>query len=287
MKSILGDLVITSEQAKKLELSKSNQLSPYLEACCLRVSANVSYQRAAEDIKYITGIEVSKSAQQRLVHRQDFNLPQTQSKVKELSADGGNIRIRTPIGQSCEWKGYKAVCLHNQDSVAASFQDNNLLQEWVRHQPTTKILTCLGDGHDGIWNLIKEFKPDPQRREVLDWFHLMENLYKVGGSMKRLKKAEAFLWKGQIDSASALFSDFHNKQAQNFCLYLQKHRHRIINYEYHQAEEICSIGSGAIESTIKQIDRRTKISGAQWKQENVPQVLAHRCAYLNGLILAS
>ncbi len=40
----------------------------------------------------------------------------------------------------------------------------------------------------------------------------------------------------------------------------------------------------AIESTIKQIDRRTKISGAQWKIENVPQVLAHRCAYLNGLI---
>lgn len=38
--------------------------------------------------------------------------------------------------------------------------------------------------------------------------------------------------------------------------------------------------------TIKQIDRRTKISGAQWKENNVPQVLAHRCAYLNGLIFA-
>lgn len=49
---------------------------------------------------------------------------------------------------------------------------------------------------------------------------------------------------------------------------------------------ICSIGSGAIESTVKQIDCRTKISGAQWKIENVPQVIAHRCAYLNGLIFA-
>jgi hypothetical protein len=45
-----------------------------------------------------------------------------------------------------------------------------------------------------------------------------------------------------------------------------------------------TLGSGAIESTIKQIDRRTKISGAQWKTENIPQVLAHGCAYLNGLI---
>jgi hypothetical protein len=238
-------------------------LSPYLEACCLRVSANVSYQRAAEDIRYITGIEVSKSAQQRLVHRQEFNLPQKQLKVKELSADGGNIRIRTPIGQACEWKGYKAVCLHNQEAVGASFQNNSLLQEWVRNQPTTEILTCLGDGHDGIWNLIQEFKPEPQRREVLDWFHLMENLYKVGGSIRRLKQAIALLWKGQVEETIALFDECQNKQAQNFCTYLHKHRHRIINYEYYQAEGICSIGSGAIESTIKQIDRRLKISGAQ------------------------
>ncbi|MBE9008556.1 ISKra4 family transposase, partial [Fortiea sp. LEGE XX443] len=37
---------------------------------------------------------------------------------------------------------------------------------------------------------------------------------------------------------------------------------------------------------VKQIDRRIKISGAQWKLDNVPPVLAHRCAYLNGLIFA-
>nr|MDG3495202.1 ISKra4 family transposase [Pseudanabaena catenata USMAC16] len=41
------------------------------------------------------------------------------------------------------------------------------------------------------------------------------------------------------------------------------------------------IGSGAVESTIKQIGRRIKISGAQWKRDNLPQVLKHRCAYLN------
>jgi hypothetical protein len=71
---------------------------------------------------------------------------------------------------------------------------------------------------------------------------------------------------------------------RTFAIITGAHRHRIINYEYFQAEQICSIGSGAVESTVKQIDRRTKISGAQWKRENVPQVLAHRCAYLNGLL---
>ena len=53
------------------------------------------------------------------------------------------------------------------------------------------------------------------------------------------------------------------------------------NYDYYQTEGICSIGSGAVESTIKQIDRRLKISGAQWNESNVSQVLKHRCAYLN------
>ena len=48
--------------------------------------------------------------------------------------------------------------------------------------------------------------------------------------------------------------------------------------------QISSIGSGAIESTIKQINRRVKISGAQWNKHNVPQVLKYCTAYLNGML---
>jgi len=101
--------------------------------------------------------------------------------------------------------------------------------------------------------------------------------------LKRLRQAETLLWQGQL-------------MRQRLCLLiapLNKLRilsttstncDRIVNYQYYQAEQICSIGSGAVESAVKQIDRRTKISGAQWNKENVPQVLAHRCAYLNGLL---
>lgn len=104
---------------------------------------------------------------------------------------------------------------------------------------------------------------------------------KLGGSLKRLRQAEAYLWRGQLDETLALFVDMNRKQAHNFCTYLEKHRHRIINDEYYQAEGICSIGFGAVESAIKQIDRRVQLSGAQWKAEHVSQVLAHRAAYLN------
>lgn len=169
-------------------------------------------------------------------------------------------------------------------ATGACFQDNQQLIDWVCQQPLSDPLTCLGDGHDGIWNLIKPMASDTQRREILDWYHLMENLEKVGGSMRRLNQARALLWKGDVDATLTLFEDCNHKQAENFCAYLRKHHHRIVNYAYYQSEQICSIGSGAVESAVKQIDRRTKISGAQWKQENVPQALAHRCAYLNDLL---
>ena len=61
LKSILGELPITSKQAQKLEVRSNTQLSPYLEICCLRVSANVSYEDAASDIEYFTGVQVSLS----------------------------------------------------------------------------------------------------------------------------------------------------------------------------------------------------------------------------------
>ncbi len=284
LKSILGELAITSKQAIELEVAPSTQLSPYLETCCLRVSANVSYEDAASDIKYFTGIEVSHSSQQRLVHRQNFELPTPEQTIEELSVDGGNIRVRTPEGQICAWLGYKAISLHELGMLGTSFQNNQILIDWVNDQPMASPLTCIGDGHDGIWNIINQLAPEAQRREILDWFHLIENLHKVGGSQKRLKQAQNLLWKGQVEATIALFTDCKGKQVQNFCRYLDKHRNRIINYEYYQAEEICSIGSGSVESAVKQVDRRTKISGAQWKRENVPQVLAHRCAYLNGLL---
>ncbi len=65
--------------------------------------------------------------------------------------------------------------------------------------------------------------------------------------------------------------------------YLRKHSLRIPEYSYfHQLG--LTIGSGAVESSIKQIGRRIKISGAQWNQKNVAQVLKHRCAYLNNML---
>ena len=141
--------------------------------------------------------------------------------------------------------------------------------------------------------MFQEIASTEQRLEILDWYHLKENLYKVGGSLKRLKAAETLLWQGQIQPAMpaagyayALFVDLTKKPAKNFINYLKKHSARIVNYQSFSQEGLCSIGSGAVESAVKQISKRLKISGAQWKLENVPQMLSLRCAYLNGRLTA-
>jgi hypothetical protein len=275
-------LALTHRQAEKLGVRAYSQISPHLENCCLRLSAVVSYEQASLDLAYLTGLQICAKSQQRLVHRQDFPAPSIEQPIAELAVDGGTVRLRTPLGESCEWRHYKAIT--TDQGVMADFQQNPVLIERVNRFPLACPLTCLGDGHDGIWNIIEQIGTATQRREILDWYHLKENLYKLSLAPKRLKQAETLLWRGDTGAVLNLFERSRQKQVKNFCDYVRKHQARIVNYDYYQAEGICSIGSGAVESSIKQINRRIQISGAQWHSENVPQVLAHRCAYLNGLI---
>lgn len=215
----------------------------------------------------------------------------------------------------CYWRDYKAVRLQGI-YYGAFFDDNQSLVDYVNSQKLVNPLVCLGDGHDGVWNLVQEFGNEQfERWEILDWYHLVENLYKVGGSLKRLKTAETLLWQGQVETTKTIFSNCQGKPVKNFISYLEKHYSRIINYSYYQAEQMCSIGSGAVESAnqllrrkrteyetalfntsyaprdgeftldkIKQIGVRIKISGAQWNVKSVNHILSVRCAYLNGLL---
>jgi hypothetical protein len=282
----VGKVIVTEKQAQILGLKPYSQLSPLFEKNCLLLSGNESFQDGEKDIETLTGMKVSHSTLQRLVQRQDYEEPQALQGVSEVSIDGGKVRLRSQIkGVESYWRDYKAARLQGI-YYGAFFQNNLSLTDWVNSQRLLYPLVCLGDGHDGVWNMFQEIASTEQRQEILDWYHLKENLYKVGGSLKRLKAAETLLWQGQIQPAIALFVDLTKKPAKNFINYLKKHSARIVNYQSFSQEGLCSIGSGAVESAVKQIGKRLKISGAQWKLENVPQMLSLRCAYLNGRLTA-
>ncbi|MEO0849683.1 MAG: hypothetical protein AAFY50_25240 [Cyanobacteria bacterium J06648_1] len=83
VKSIIGKLRLSEKQALILDLKAYQRLSPYLIECCLRASANVSYENAAQDIERYTGIIVSGKTQQRLVHRHHFHDSKCELNVDE------------------------------------------------------------------------------------------------------------------------------------------------------------------------------------------------------------
>lgn len=241
----------------------------------------LSYEKVETELEVQTGRRVSLKTQQRLVHRQNFGLLDSEEPVSEMSLDGGMIRLRTPKGEESRWREYKALNLGELEQGMAWFKNNDALIACANLLKLAPTVDCLGDGHDGVWSLYEQVGHPQQRREILDWFHLVENLHKVPGSIKRLLEAQSLLWQGKVDAAIALFTDCRSDEARCFRGYLQRHRERIPNYGYYQAEGI-PIGSGDVESLVKQISARVKLSGAAWKPEHVPQVLAHRCAFLNG-----
>ena len=103
----------------------------------------------------------------------DFEPVSVDCGVKEMSIDGGKVRLRTAKGAPSEWRDYKAVNLH-QCGVGAFFRANGSLVEWVNQQPLAAPLVCLGDGHPGIWKLFEQVNA-PAKLEILDWYHLVEN----------------------------------------------------------------------------------------------------------------
>lgn len=282
MQSCVGAVTITSKQAKLLEVKPRSRLSPQMERCSLLLSANESFANAETDMEVLTGMKLSHSTHHRRARDNSLGWGQAVETVNELSLDGGKVRLRTPEGEESHWRDYKAVALHGS-LCSARFQSNDDLAQWVSQQPLADEVSVVGDGHPGVWNLAADCVDDERRCEVLDWYHLMENLHQVGGSNQRLAEVREQLWHGEVSEAQEAFLDWEAKPAANFVSYLERHRQRLPNYAQRQADGQV-IGSGEVESTIKQLGSRIKISGAQWSLESVNPILRLRCAYLNRLL---
>lgn len=125
--------------SEQLQVNPYTQISGYLEKFCLLVSANNSYERTAEDVAVLTGMSVSRSTQQRLVHRHRFECEVVNGSVDTVSIEGGKVRLRTPLGQESLWNDYKAVTLRGL-SIQAYFRQNEDLVTWVHAQPLAPYL---------------------------------------------------------------------------------------------------------------------------------------------------
>lgn len=82
----------------------------------------------------------------------------------------GKVRLRGKPKEGCYWRDYKAVRLQ-EIYYGAFFDENQSLIDYVNSQSLVNPLFCLGDGHDGVWNLVQEFGCEQlDCVEILDWF---------------------------------------------------------------------------------------------------------------------
>ena len=161
----MGILKLKTEQTRRLGVASRTRLSQLLEKCCLRLSANESYQSAEAEIEALTGVKVSHSTQQRRVIQQEMPTPEAKQAVGEVSIDGGKGRLRGNLGEGGHWRDYKAVRIESI-YYGAFFQDNASLIDLVNAQPLRHPLVCLGDGHDGVWNIVSELATPDTRAEI-------------------------------------------------------------------------------------------------------------------------
>ena len=162
----------------------------------------------------------------------------------------------------------------------AWYKDPTALLAWVTTLPLVPVVYLLGDGHYGIWALFDQMEINVPSDEVLDWYHLKENLYKVEATEEMLETLSSQLWEGRVQPVLTELAQLDNDSARRFSTYLTGHAGRIPNYRYYQMEGL-PIGSGPVESWIKQLDARLQVTGAQWNEETLPQMLKLRSAYLN------
>jgi hypothetical protein len=243
--------------------------SPFFEEICEIVYSNGSFVSGEKNIGMLTGVFISKSSLHRMFERKENEEIEIPEKVEEMSVDGGSVCV---IGDKAERKQYKAIRINGKYHNAWYKEDRKLIN-YANKQERAEFVVCLGDGHDGVWNVFEEIKH--QKLEILDWYHLMENLYKQKMEKSELLKIKRLLWEGRIDEALAEF-----EEGNNFRKYLEKHYFRIVNYKYFQYEGI-TIGSGAVESSIKQFNNRLNLTGARWKLKGLKRMLLARAKFLN------
>ena len=155
-------------------------------------------------------------------------------------------------------------------------------------------IALLGDGAEWLWKHMRACFP--KGRQVLDYYHCAEHIYKVAkaqygeGSIKALEWLESTMCRLFFAEVGNVIGGLRRMDPRNsetreeirkLIGYLSNNREKI----HYRGDRIGGypIGSGGIESANKFIcHTRMKRSGAWWVKETGNEMLRIRCAIYNG-----
>jgi hypothetical protein len=160
-----------------------------------------------------------------------------------------------------------------------------------RRVPEAHDSVVCGDGAPWIWNLALEHFGDS--RQVAEWYHAKEHLYKVAhlafgeGSAEAIRQAKALetpLYRGQAAHVAGTLRDWAAEcpsaaeAVQKEAGYFENNRRRMQYLALR--EEGFPIGSGMVESACKQFRARFDGPGMRWSRQGAERMIPVRAAIM-------
>jgi hypothetical protein len=161
-----------------------------------------------------------------------------------------------------------------------------------RDFPEAGATVAVGDGAPWIWNLVGEHFGTS--RQVVDWYHAKEHLYQAGNLLYGEGSAEAQRWVKGMETP--LYQGHAERIAEQLHALAKSHRRiakglrqaagyfrtnqRRMQY-LETREDGFPIGSGMVESGIKQFRARFTGPGMRWSRVGAERLLPVRAAILS------
>jgi hypothetical protein len=151
-----------------------------------------------------------------------------------------------------------------------------------RKIPSAADSSLTADGADWIWNLAADYFPDST--QIIDWYHATQHLADAAKALfptddkqtqTWLKQRKNDLFQGQIWKITQALEQHDLAQHAH---YFHVH-HRRMQYQEFQ-ENGYPIGSGTVESGVKQFKARLTGAGMRWSRRAAQQMLIIRSAIL-------
>jgi hypothetical protein len=161
-----------------------------------------------------------------------------------------------------------------------------------RRMPQAHDSVVCGDGAPWIWNLALEHFGDS--RQVVDWYHATQHLYKAAhlafgeGSAEAIQQAKTLetpLYQGHATQVAETLREWADevpsvaKELRSEAGYFETNQRRMQYLELR--EDGFPIGSGMVESGCKQFRARFNGPGMRWSREGAERMIPVRAAIMS------
>jgi hypothetical protein len=148
--------------------------------------------------------------------------------------------------------------------------------------PTARDSSVSADGAEWIWNLVADLFPDSV--QVVDWYHALQHLSEAAKAAFPDDEVKAQRWfKTATDDLfqGNVFKIIHFLERRGLddpARYFQVHQRRMQYAEFQ--EQGLPIGSGTVESGVKQFKVRLTGPGMRWSRSGAERMLVIRAAVM-------